>query len=84
MYQLEGRDLIFEWLEHETDSELRQGMLDWLALLADDPDSIEASRVPGVRAPVFLAVTPVRNVTVTFLRADQFRVLKIIRFDTLP
>ncbi len=57
-------------------------MLDWLAEFADDPTA-SAMRVPGVAAPIYLVVTPVRRTTLKFLLAEQFRAVKLIGFDSL-
>jgi len=83
VYQIDGRDLIFEWLAQETDQSQRQRMLDWLTIFADDPLA-NAHRVPGVRAPVYLVVTPIRRVTLTFLHAEQFHTVKLLEWGTLP
>lgn len=84
MYQLDGRDLLFEWLARQSDSDRRLAMLDWLAGLASDPLE-RAQRVPGVLAPVYMTVAPVRPpVVVTFLLAEQFRTVKLIRISDLP
>lgn len=85
MFQIEGRDVLFDWLEHESDPEQRDLMLSWLADLAqsDDPTD-DAWRVPGIRSPVYIALTPVRNVFVKFLFVPQFFAIKLIEFDTLP
>lgn len=84
MYQLDGRDLLFEWLARQGDSNRRLAMLDWLAGLASDPLD-HAQRVPGVLAPVYTAVAPVRPpVVVVFLLAEQFRTVKLIRIRDLP
>lgn len=82
MYQLSGKDKLYEWLEQETDAECRQLMLEWLADLCADPLRY-GHRVPGVRAPVYLAVAPFRRCTLKFLLDDQFHVIRMIEFGTL-
>lgn len=83
-FQIEGREVIFGWLERTSDSNDRLIILDWLAALAHDPLD-EAFRLPGVQAPIYLAVVPLRDpVTVKFLYAEQFRTLKVISVDPLP
>lgn len=57
MYQIEGREVLFDWLAWETDSDCRQAMLDWLVEFVEDPLA-DAQRVPGIRAPIYLVVTP--------------------------
>lgn len=83
LFQIEGRDVLFDWLEHETDVAKKDVMLAFLADLAEDPLK-NAYRVPGISAPVFLVVTPVNNLTLKFLYAQQFKVLKLIEFEPLP
>jgi hypothetical protein len=84
LYQIDGRDLLFDWLARQTDADRRLAMLDWLAGLASDPLG-QAQRVPGVLAPVYMAVAPLRPpAVVTFLLAEQFRTLKLIRIRSLP
>ncbi len=59
-------------------------MLDWLAEFAQDPLK-DAHRVPGIKAPVYLAVVPLRPpVVVKFLHANQFRTVRLIAFGPLP
>lgn len=83
MYQIDGRDELFNWLERETDARRRQVMLDWLVEFAEDPTA-GAQRIPGTRAPIFLVLPPVDGVTLTFLLAEQFNTVKLLRFGTLP
>jgi hypothetical protein len=83
VYQIEGREVLWAWLEKESDPANRTRMLEFMVDLATDP-SEDAHRVPGIRAPVYLRVTPVRNVTVTYLIAEQFKVVKLSEFGTLP
>jgi hypothetical protein len=80
VYQIAGRDLLFDWLERQTDSERRLQMLEWLAEFAADPLD-RAQRVPGVLAPVYIAVAPLRPpVVVRFLLAEQFRTVRLLAF----
>ncbi len=84
MYQLDGRDLIFGWLERETDTRRRQAMLDWLARFAERPRT-DAQRVPGLRAPVYVTVVPLDPpVVVRFLIAEEFRTIRLIELLPLP
>ena len=83
MYQIERGDILEDWLAGEPDPEKRLTMLEWMVDLATDPLH-QAHRVPGVRPPVYLRITPVRNVTLTFLHVEQFHVVKLIEFGTLP
>lgn len=83
MYQLDGREVIFGWLAAETDPAEREAMLDWLAAFCLDPLA-DATRVPGVRAPVYVVVTPVRGQVLRFLLAEQFQTIKLIEFVPLP
>lgn len=83
MYQLDGRDVIFDWLSQETDVALRETMLEWLSVFCADPLA-EAARVPEIRAPVYVVATPVRRVALRFLLAEQFNAIKLIEFVELP
>lgn len=83
MYRIDNEGLLLDWLAHESDPGERQRMLDWMATLADDPLA-HAHRVPGIRAPVYLVVTPVRRVTLTFLCAREYNVIKLIEWGSLP
>ncbi len=79
MFQIAGREVLFEWMSKEGDRERRLAMLEWLAVFADHPLA-GADRVPGVRAPVFIVIVPLRPTPalVRFLYAEQFRTVKII------
>lgn len=83
LYQISGKDVLYDWLSKEPDPSCRLLMLEWLARIAEDPIR-DAYRVPGILAPVYLAVTPVRNVTMTFLFIEQFHTVAIKEFGTLP
>jgi hypothetical protein len=87
MYHIDGRAVLFDWLASESDPEHRTLMLEWLAGLVQEEDpgaNPDVYRVPGITAPVYIAVTPVRNVIVKFLLARRFFTIKLIEFDTLP
>jgi hypothetical protein len=58
-------------------------MLEWLVELAGDPRAA-GTRLPGVRAPVYLAFTPVRPFTLIYLVAEEYRTIRLIKFSTLP
>ena len=85
MYQIDGRDVVFAWLSREPNMEQRAAMLDRLAELAIDPLKA-AQRVPGVLAPVYVAVLPLAAapVVVRFLLAEQFQTVKILGIGPLP
>ncbi|MDP9389245.1 MAG: hypothetical protein M3Q48_15350 [Actinomycetota bacterium] len=84
MYQIDGREVLFEWLRRQGDPERRMAMLDWIVTFASNPLA-GAQRVPGVRAPVFIAVVPLNPpVVVTFLHAEQFRTVRLIKITPLP
>lgn len=58
-------------------------MLDWLSSMARDPYD-GAIRVPGVRAPVYFAMVPVRPAAVArFLIAEEFHTVKFINIVPL-
>jgi len=85
VFQIEGRDVLFDWLAQETDPEQRELMLIFLAELAQAEDpTANAWRVPGVRAPVYIVLTHVRDVFLKFLYVPQFRAIKLIEFAPLP
>jgi hypothetical protein len=59
-------------------------MLEWLVDFARNPTA-GAQRVPGVRAPIFIRVVPVHPpVYVTFLLADEFHTIKVIKIRPMP
>lgn len=83
MYQVQGRDVLFDWLAHEPDMDRRQALLDYLVELCSDPESV-SYRVPGIRAPVYLAIVPVaRPIAIKFLLAEQFRTIKLAEIGQL-
>ncbi|MBV8160224.1 MAG: hypothetical protein JO265_04810 [Acidimicrobiia bacterium] len=82
MYQIDGRGLLFDWLAAEPDPDRRRLLLDALQALAENPLA-DAERVPGVRAPVYVTVLPLTPpVALTFLLAEQFRTIRLIRIGT--
>lgn len=84
MYQIDGRDVLFDWLSKQQDMDRRMLMLEWFVEFARDPVA-KAYRLPGVKAPVYLAIVPTRpRSAVKFLLAEQFRTVKIISIDPLP
>lgn len=84
MFQISGRDVVFEWLSRQTDSERRRAMLDWLVDFSQEPLA-NAQRVPGIRAPIFIAVVPLPldAAVVRFLYAEQFRTVRILAIKPL-
>lgn len=85
MFQIVGREVLFEWMSNETDPTRRLAILERLASFAEDPLR-HAHRVPGVEAPVFILVVPIRPspVLVRFLYADQFHAVRIIDIRPMP
>jgi hypothetical protein len=86
VYQIEGKDVIFAWLEHEPNSDCAYLFLTWLANLAEDPLGGYPQRVPGVLGPVFIEVVPLgaKHIIVRFLVADQFHTVRILGIGPLP
>ena len=82
MYQIGQETKLFEWLARERDPDDRQVMLDWFAEFVLDPLR-SAHRIPGQRAPIYLVVTAVPRVTLTFLLAEQFKTIQLIEVGTL-
>lgn len=83
MYRIENWDVLYNWLEEHGDRNQRQAMIDWMVELATAPKGA-GSRLPGVRALVYLAFTPVRPYTLVYLVADEYRTVRLIKFETLP
>jgi len=78
LYQLVGRDLLFDWLAQEPNPQRRQAVLDRLAALARRPTA-DAQRLPGVRAPVYIAVVATEPlVIIEFLVAEEFRTVRLL------
>lgn len=90
MYQISGRELIFTWLERESDPECRELFLEWLTDLARDPINDKATRLPGVLAPVYVQIVPLgrgpnsKFVVVRYLVADQFNTVRVMAIGPLP
>jgi hypothetical protein len=86
MYQLAGENVIFAWLEREPNQDFRLAFLEWLAALAVNPTRIGSTRLPGIRAPLFVEVVPLggKHVVVRFLIAEQFRTVRILGIGPLP
>lgn len=82
MYQVEGDEVLRDWLASEADPGNREQMLAFIARLAEEPRSV-GHRIPGERAPIYLAMTPVGRTVVRFLLAEQFHVVRLIAFDDL-
>lgn len=80
-WQVEEADCcVLEWYANETDEELRDYVLDWIAGdWADDPEAQAAMPVPGASGPVYVTIVPDTNVGIKFLAATQFRVLRILK-----
>lgn len=85
MFQIVGRDVLFDWLSREGDADRRLAMLEWLSTFTENPLDT-AHRVPGVKAPVFIVVVPLRPrpVLIRFLYADQYHCVKLIDIGRLP
>jgi hypothetical protein len=86
VYQIEGKDVIFAWLEHEHHSDCRYVFLTWLANLSEDPHSGGPQRVPGILGPVYIEVVPLgpKHIIVRFLIAEQFHTVRILGIGPLP
>lgn len=82
-YQIENEEILFRWLAREPDGSRRLTMIDWFVELSENPKGV-GQRLPQVKAPVYLARTPVWGVTLTYLVADQYRTIRLIRFGQLP
>jgi hypothetical protein len=78
-YQIVDEGVLWDWLAHEPDASKRQAMLEWMVELSERPRSV-GQRLPEVKAPVYLALTPVHPHTLVYLVADEFRAIRLIRF----
>jgi hypothetical protein len=83
LYQIDGRNVIYDWLSHEPVLERRVAFLEWLVELATTP-SAQGRRVPGIPAPVYLAVVLRPPVVVRYLIAEQFHTVRVIGISPLP
>jgi hypothetical protein len=83
LYQLTNEAVLFDWLAAEPDPGQRVRMLEWLSGFCEAPLD-HAVRVPGIRAQVYIVLVPVRNLTLRFLFAEQFKTIKMIEFVPLP
>jgi hypothetical protein len=82
-YHLSGDQVLFDWLASEQSPEARGLVLDWIAVLAEDPHAIEAPRLPGSRADVRAILIPGTAVSATFLIAEEFRTVRLIELVTV-
>jgi len=82
VWQISNEDVLFDWLSKESDKNRREVMLDWFWALAQDPTT-PGIRVPGERAPIYLAETAVSGVILTYLVAEEFRTIRLIKFGRL-
>jgi len=82
----DGEKHIFNWLSGERDPAQRDALLDFLPLLAADPDdpSFSTQPVPALAYPVFLTKVPGTSIAVVYLRNDLFRTLKVREIYRLP
>jgi hypothetical protein len=83
LYRIENEDVLYRWLARHGDRDQRLAMLDWMVEVANDPKAA-GTRLPGVRAPVYLAFTPVRPFTLVYLVADEYRTVRLIKFGSMP
>lgn len=86
MYELIGEDKIFGWLSNEPDADKREALLDFLPVLATDPDSslLHTSPVPALAFPVFLTQITGTDYGIEYLRNDTLRTLKFRDVYLLP
>jgi hypothetical protein len=83
LYQIENKQVLFDWLERHGDMNQRQMMLDWFVDLATDPYRV-GFRLPSYRSQMYLALTPVTGaVTLRYLVAEQFHSIRLIEFGRL-
>ncbi|MDQ3641378.1 MAG: hypothetical protein M3450_07925 [Actinomycetota bacterium] len=79
-FQLSGDEQVFAWLVAESNLERRERLLAWLPQLAADP---HGQATAPVRPNVFVALVPDLDVVVTYLVAEQFRTVRLLRLEDL-
>jgi hypothetical protein len=82
VFDLHGEKVLHDWLAKQSDSACREQMIEWMSILAEDPVRLGA-RVPGSRAQVFIAVTPVGRWYVKYLVAHEYNTINLLGFDQL-
>ncbi|MDZ7673739.1 MAG: hypothetical protein U5K30_01510 [Acidimicrobiales bacterium] len=82
MYQIEGKEVLFDWLEKQPDPTKREVMIEFMAKVAEKPTEVGV-KVPDARKPIYVAFTPVNNWIVRYLVVDQFHVVKLGSFVQL-
>ncbi len=80
-YQLVNESVLLDWVAAQTDSTHVENMLDFVVELAEDPYS-GAARVPGQRAPVWWRPTPVPDTAITYLIAEEYHAVRLLRIDS--
>lgn len=78
MYQINGEDVILEWLGQHSTAE-QEAMLAWLPKLAADPRSVAGAERKGPRDLLYTATVPDTSAFVDYLVADQFQCVLIKR-----
>lgn len=83
MYQLNGEERIEEWLSRCGNPAERLSMLEWLRRLATDPVAVASARRDHDR-PVYVAEVPDTTAFVSYLVAEQYRTVLILRVVDVP
>lgn len=78
-YQISGSDVLLEWIARQTDSAAVDSMLAWMVELARTP--YEGQHLPKPGVPMLARPTPVTNTMVVYSVIEQYRTVKLIRFD---
>jgi hypothetical protein len=81
-YQLEGEQVLIAWLAGEGRRDVQDRVVEWIALLVQDPEAVDSVRLPG-RRPDHVAFVPGIDVAVTYLVADQYRIIRLLEVRTL-
>ncbi|MGH9042661.1 MAG: hypothetical protein ACRDZ3_20795 [Acidimicrobiia bacterium] len=76
-YELDNTAVLVAWMDRAQDSVSAGRVLEWVAVLLDNPGGVEAVEVPGHRLQR-AAVVPGTDVVVTFVVADEFQTVRLI------
>lgn len=77
-YQIVKGEMLIDWALAEDDDDTVDTMLTFLEDLAEDP-YLDAQHIPGKRH-VYTRPTPAPFVMVTYLVAEQFNAVELLRF----
>ncbi|MGH9039294.1 MAG: hypothetical protein ACRDZ3_03600 [Acidimicrobiia bacterium] len=83
-FQLDNEAVLYAWFAREQDPEIRLKVLTWIGdVLLADPQAVEATPIPGVRAAVVGTFVPRTDVFITYLIGHPHRVVRLLSVSSL-